>query len=200
MNMNFIRPVLHGPIICFALLAVFLPKSSIATESASFRNAEKYPCDVFSFTYCFRTPENLSVKLTNGPDFSVQDLMDSEANVVLSLYHGTAPSEGPVDKHEIREFRNGEVLVNAYSYLDSSGARTLELRFHFERGVWVHLFGADNDPARNKMYELLTTFRPCVKLDFTGVKCSSKSVVPANELQAIAKSMGLLSTDADTAP
>lgn len=200
MNMNCIRPVLRGPIIFFALLVGFLPKSSVAAESAPFRNAEKYPCDVFSFTYCFRTPENLSVKLTNGPDFSVQDLIDSEANVVLSLYQGTAPSEEPVDKHEIREFRNGEVLVNAYSYIDASGARTLELRFHFGRGVWIHLFGADNDSARNKMYELLTTFRPCVKLGFTGVKCSSKSIVPENELQAIAKSMGLFSKDADTAP
>ncbi|WP_407352159.1 hypothetical protein [Luteimonas sp. R10] len=152
--------------------------ASCATLSADDRDAltpqqdsAKYPCDVFSYAFCFRKPYGAVVLQRSGPDFEIYQVQGGDSRPFFSLYVGTTPERESDDAVRLRNFKVRGIDVTVNLYLDAEGNDAVELRLSYPTGLKVHVFDARDAVARTALAEVLSGFRACSKLDFTSIEC-----------------------------
>ncbi|MUV15278.1 hypothetical protein [Noviluteimonas gilva] len=151
--------------------------------------SSNYPCDVFNFNFCFRKPYGAVVELRSGPDFDIYRVVDGESGRALwSVYVGTAPERTRQDVGLFAVQSNG-VGISAGTYPTEAGARGLELRLAYPKGLFVHVFGVETEPGKIALVETLPSFRLCSKSGLTSIECKSSPMLDGDAQQILRDSI-----------
>lgn len=165
-------------LIVLGCILVFLSRESLAIISnvgeTQIRDNSRYPCDVFSYSFCFRKPDAAVVKFQSGPDFDIYEVLGPNETRLFSIYVGTAPEEVPDGATTIGGFNEGGVKVKASSFPNSAKEDSVELRLSYPNGLTLHVFNVKSAASKMALAETLSSFRVCSKRGFTSTKCKSK--------------------------
>jgi len=159
---------------------------SEGVTSPSKKASTKYPCDVFSSTFCFRKPFGTTVSQRSGPDFEIFQVIDGNATTAaFSMYLGTTPEREAEHATRILSTTRGDVGVTVNSIRNSSNINEMDVRISYPTGLNIHVFGASTKEERNLLAEMLQSFRRCNKEQFTSIACSTEPLFDEEILSEI---------------
>ncbi|WP_141400724.1 hypothetical protein [Pseudoxanthomonas wuyuanensis] len=164
------------------------PGSAYGTNDRStpvIQGNAKYPCDVFSYVFCFRKPYGAVVTQRSGPDFEIYQVQGSDAQPLFSVYVGTIPERESDSAVRLKKFKVRGIDVTVNSYRDTKESKAVELRISYPTGVKVHAFGASDAAARMALADVLLNFRVCSKRGFTSVECETTPLFDADFAETI---------------
>lgn len=165
-------------IVAIAFLALALSTCANSLErdgwSESNRIHAKYPCDVFSFNFCFRRPYGVVVSLESGPDFDIFRVINAEGNPAFSMYVGTTPERESEQATRLLSVRRGMIDLTVSTAKVPSGRDELDVRVYYETGLKLHIFGASNEVDKDLLIDVMQSFRHCRKEGFTSVACEAE--------------------------
>jgi len=154
-------------------------------DNSQTRAHTQYPCDVFSFAFCFRKPHNSVVTQRSGPDFEVYQVSAGETRPLFSIYVGTTPERVPENATRLHSFIRNDLDITINEVDESPDSKAIDIRVLYPNGLMIHVFGANTAIARDKLADALKGFHQCAKREFTSIDCHDAPLFDQRSVSAI---------------